>query len=182
MEPDCPQLAEVTNSGWTNGYIMKKWLETVFDPYTRDVPPGKRRLLIMDGHNTHVQVDFLDSCWSRAINCLILPSNMTSIFQPLDVAFFNQLKSAYHSKVHSHLLFSKATSLARGLFWKWHQQAWKETAVSRNICWKAQISSRRVRSFPLNNPVIFARSSSSMHHMKPQQYRQRDEYDLHLPD
>ena len=132
MEPDVPQLAEVTESGWTNGYMMKKWLETVFDPYTRDVPPGKQRLLIMDGHDTHVQVDFLDSCWSRGIDCLILPSNMTSIFQPLNVAFFNQLKSAYHSKVHSHLLFSKSTSLSKGLLWKWHQQAWKETAVSRN--------------------------------------------------
>ena len=38
MEPDCPQLAEVTKSGWTNGYMVKKWLETVFDPQTRDVP------------------------------------------------------------------------------------------------------------------------------------------------
>ena len=43
MEPDIPQLAEVTDSGWTDGYIMKKWLETVFDPYTRlECPAGSQ--------------------------------------------------------------------------------------------------------------------------------------------
>ena len=116
MEPHVPQLAEVTDSGWTNSYMMKKWLETVFDPYMQDVPAAMRRLLIMDGHNTHVQVNSLDSCWARGFDCVILPANMTSIFQPLDVAFFNQLKSAYHSKVQSHLLNSKSTLLSKGLF------------------------------------------------------------------
>ena len=134
MEADVPQLAEVTESGWVNGVMMKKWLEAVFDPYTRDrVPRGKRRLLILDGHDTHVKVDFLEACWSRNISCLILPSNMTNIFQPLDVAFFNQLKRSYHSKCEEHLLHTSSTTLSKGLFWRWHQQAWKETAVGRFI-------------------------------------------------
>ena len=134
MEQDAPQLAEVTEFGWTNGYITKKWLEAVFDPNTRDrVPTGCHRLLIMDGHNTHIKVDFLEACWTRNIDCLILPSNMTSIFQPLDVAFFNQLKMSYHSKCERHLLHTSSTTLSKGLFFSWHQQAWKETAVGRKI-------------------------------------------------
>ena len=134
MEPDVPQVADVTETGWVNSLMMKKWLEVAFDRYTRNnVPQGSRRLLIMDGHSTHVRVDFMDACWARDISCVILPSNMTSIFQPLDVAFFNQLKQAYHTKCEAHLLHSSATSLSKGLFWRWHQQAWKETATSRNI-------------------------------------------------
>ena len=92
-----------------------------------------RRLLIMDGHDTHVQIKFLDCCWARVIDCLILLASMTSIFQPLDVAFFNQLKLAYSSKIQAHLLNSNSTSFSKGLFRRWHQQAWREMAVSRNI-------------------------------------------------
>ena len=151
MEPDCPQLAEVTDSGWTNEYIVKKWLETVFDPYTRDnTPAGMQRLLIMNGHEIHVQVDFLDSCWSRGINNLILPANMTSIFQPLDVAFCDQLKSVYHSKVQAQLLHFSSTLLSKGLFWRWHQKAWREMARSRNIrpAW------RKARLWPLDQAIM----------------------------
>jgi len=134
MRDDVRQLAEISESGWTNGYMTKKSLEQVFDPYTRErVPWGKRRLLIMDGRNTHVKVDFLEACWTRHISCLILPSNMTSIFQPLDVAFFNQVKLSYHSKCEQHLLHSLSTTLSKALFWKWHQDAWKETAIGRKI-------------------------------------------------
>ena len=61
----------------------------------------------MDGHDTHMQVNFLDSCWAQDIDCVLLPANMTSSLQPLDVACFNQLKSAYHSKVRAHPLNSK---------------------------------------------------------------------------
>ena len=119
--------------------MMKKWLETVFDPYTRaEYPARKQQLLIIDGHGTYVQVSFLDCCCERSINCLILPANMTSIFQPLNVASFNQLKSACHSKAQAHLLSFNSTSLSIGSFWRWHQQAWREMAVSRNIrpAWK----------------------------------------------
>ena len=43
MERHVSQLAEVTTSGRTSGYMMKKWLETIFDPYNRDYTPQKTR-------------------------------------------------------------------------------------------------------------------------------------------
>ena len=43
----------------------------------------------MDGHDTHVKVDLPEACWARNIEYVIPPVNMTSIFQPLQVAFFN---------------------------------------------------------------------------------------------
>ena len=130
---------------------MKKWLETVFNPYTQvHTPAGMQRLLIMDGHDTHVQLDFLDSCWSRGTDCVILPANMTSIFQPLDVALFNQLKLAYNPTVQAHLLHSSSTLLSKGLFWRWHQQALRETATSRTI----RPALRKAGLWPLNQSII----------------------------
>ena len=87
------QTALATESGWINSWVMMRWLEDVFDPATRDRVEGNQlRLLFMDGHDTHVKVAFLDACWARRIVVVILPANMSGIFQPLDVNFFNTLK------------------------------------------------------------------------------------------
>ena len=39
MRDDVRQLMEVTESGWINCFMIKKWLETVFDAYTRELFP-----------------------------------------------------------------------------------------------------------------------------------------------
>ena len=133
-ERDIPQLAQATETGWSNSYMMKLWMEQAFDPFTKDrVPAGKHRLLLLDGHHSHIKVDFLDACWDRNITCLIFPPHMTSILQPLDVDFFNQLKMAYHRQYDAHILGSASNSVSKGLFWAWHQRAWRDTATSRQI-------------------------------------------------
>jgi hypothetical protein len=93
--PEPRQITTTSHSGWTNGYIHKKWLETVFEPYTRQF--GRNRLLILDGHDSHIKVDFLEACWARGIACLILPAHLSGVLQPLDVNFFNPLKAAQNA-------------------------------------------------------------------------------------
>ncbi|CAD6584754.1 MAG: hypothetical protein TREMPRED_003951 [Tremellales sp. Tagirdzhanova-0007] len=51
-------------SGWINCFMIKKWLETVFDAYTRELFPV---------------VDFLEASWARNISCLILPVTQDTV-------------------------------------------------------------------------------------------------------
>lgn len=114
--------------------MTKLWMEEAFDPYTPDcVPTGKHCLLILDGHGSHITVEFLDACWDRHITALILPANMASILQPLDVNFFNQLKTACHQQYNAHTFGSASDLVSRGLFWAWHQRAWRDTAVPTDL-------------------------------------------------
>ena len=53
-------MAQVSDSGWINGPVALEWLEKCFNPYTRDRAEGAIRLLVLDGHETHVQVRFLE--------------------------------------------------------------------------------------------------------------------------
>ncbi|ADV20611.1 Hypothetical protein CGB_B8130W [Cryptococcus gattii WM276] len=148
---DVRQLAITTNSGWINSYVMLKWLEEAFDPFTRDIASGgrQRRLLILDGAEPHTKVDFLEACWARNIVVLLLPAKMSGRFQPLDVDFFNTLKAAYHRQVDAYQLGSSLRGVAKGMFWGWHQRAWRETTTSRQIrgAW------RKSGLFPLD-PVV----------------------------
>ena len=126
-------MATVTETGWINRFQALQWLTECFDPATRDRAGPARRLLILDGHDSHVQVSFLQACWDRNIVCLILPAHLSGVFQPLDVNFFNPLKLAYHRQVDEYQLGSNATRVPKALFYRWCQRAWASTANSRQI-------------------------------------------------
>lgn len=79
--------------GWTDNDHGVSWLEKVFDPQTKHL--GGRRLLFVDGHQSHVSAKFIQSCWSRDIVPLCLPPHTTHCLQPLDVGCFGPLDKAY---------------------------------------------------------------------------------------
>jgi hypothetical protein len=53
------------------------WLEQVFDRYTKAKARRRYRLLILDGHGSHVTKDFIDYCDSYKILLLIFPPYAT---------------------------------------------------------------------------------------------------------
>ncbi|KYG40143.1 hypothetical protein M433DRAFT_78648, partial [Acidomyces richmondensis BFW] len=52
------------------------------------------RLLIMDGHGSHITANVIAHCMEHAIDLLILPPHTSHILQPLDVSVFSPLKRA----------------------------------------------------------------------------------------
>ena len=125
--------AAVSESGYINGYLIKQWLRDCFDPSTRDRAEGLRRLLFLDGHLSHTNVDFLEACWDRNIVCVVLPAHLSGVFQPLDVNFFNTLKHHYSSQIDKYQLGSSSLRASKAFFYRWLQRAWARTANSRQI-------------------------------------------------
>jgi hypothetical protein len=81
-----------SKSGWTNNKMGYQWLVKHFDPLTR--ADSARRLLIVDGHGSHVTTKFASYCFNNNINLLIMPAHCSHKLQPLDVALFKPLKKA----------------------------------------------------------------------------------------
>ena len=81
-----------SNTGWTNDTLAYDWLERVFEPCTIPTPP-RRRLLIVDGHGSHVKARFIAFCINHSIDLMVLPSHTSHITQPLDVGIFGPLKA-----------------------------------------------------------------------------------------
>jgi hypothetical protein len=90
-------------TGWTNNNIGSAWLEQVFDRYTKSKARRKYRLLIVDGHGSHLTEDFLEYCQQNRIIVAILPPHSTQTLQPLDVVCFKSLSSYYSSELDNHL-------------------------------------------------------------------------------
>lgn len=81
-----------TRKGWTSDSIGYEWLRTIFEPETKPSTP-RRRLLLTDGHSSHLTAKFIAFCLDNAIDLVVLPPHSSHILQPLDVAIFSPLKT-----------------------------------------------------------------------------------------
>jgi hypothetical protein len=88
-------FATSSPSGWTNNEIGLAWLEQVFDRKTRLKAQGRWRLLIINGHGSHLTQDFLAFCDENKILLFVFPPHSTHTLQPLDVVCFKPLSSSY---------------------------------------------------------------------------------------
>jgi DDE superfamily endonuclease/Tc5 transposase DNA-binding domain/helix-turn-helix, Psq domain len=95
--------------GWTSNEHGIKWLRECFEPLTREKAAGKYRLLICDGHDSHITGEFIGHCMDNDILLFILPPHSSHLTQPLDVGVFRPLKK-YMAKALQPLI---STGIAR---------------------------------------------------------------------
>lgn len=88
-------------SGWTNDNLGFEWLTKVFDRETKSKARQSRdwRLLIVDGHGSHINMRFLDWCLDHHIMVAVYPPHSTHRLQPLDVSLFSPLAIYYSQEL-----------------------------------------------------------------------------------
>ena len=91
----------ISQNGWISDDIGLQWLVKVFDPQTREKAVGCRRLLIADGHSSHIKADFIAYCMENDIDLMIMPPHCSHILQPLDVGVFSAFKLCYTYATHA---------------------------------------------------------------------------------
>ncbi|KAF1933347.1 putative pogo transposable element [Didymella exigua CBS 183.55] len=115
-------------SGWTNNEIGLAWLEQVFDRYTKPKARLKYRLLIVNGHGSHLTQSFIEYCHQKRIILAVLPPHSTQTLQPLDVVCFKPLSSNYASELDNYLQASQGLApLSKGDFHALFWPAWVNT-------------------------------------------------------
>jgi hypothetical protein len=87
-----------STSGWTSDNHAYEWLTTLFEFETRR-NDGKRRLLLLDGHGSHLTARFIAFCLDKNIDLVVLPPHTSHILQPLDVGVFSPLKRALSAEI-----------------------------------------------------------------------------------
>jgi hypothetical protein len=82
------------------------------------------RLLLLDGHGSHVTMDFIDYCNDNKILLAIFPPHATHTVQPLDVGMFKPLSTAYSTELSSYLHISQGLSpVKKGDFFRFFWSA-----------------------------------------------------------
>ena len=91
---------DCNSKGWTSNEHGLAWLIRCFDPETRDKAAGEYRLLICDGHDSHITAEFIAHCIDNKILLMILPPHSSHLTQPLDVGVFGSLKKHMASALY----------------------------------------------------------------------------------
>ena len=86
---------EISQNGWTTDEIGLSWLQNHFIPITTSRTKGKYRLLILDGHGSHLTPKFDRICSENDIIPICMPAHSSHLLQPLDVGCFSVLKRSY---------------------------------------------------------------------------------------
>jgi hypothetical protein len=86
-------------TGWTNDDLGYEWLTKVFNRETKAKARNNRdyRLLIVDGHGSHMNLKWLTWCKDNRVLVCVDPPYSTHRLQPLDVSLF-ALLSIYYSQ------------------------------------------------------------------------------------
>jgi hypothetical protein len=89
---------DLSETGWTNNRIGLDWIKH-FDKYSRPRTTGAKRLLVLDGHESHHSVEFESYCKENDIITLCMPPHSSHLLQPLDVGCFSVLKRSYGKEI-----------------------------------------------------------------------------------
>ena len=123
--------------GWIDDRLALMWLEKIFEPQTAPLVGRLPRLLILDGHGSHLTFQFVQFCLDHSILLLCLPAHSTHLLQPLDVGLFAPYQHYYCCEVDDYQRSghnSQTIGIKKSLFIRMVANARKKTFTSSNIC------------------------------------------------
>ena len=120
------------SKGWTSNIHGEQWLAKCFEPTTRLKANGRKRLLLCDGHDSHISAQFVRFCIDHDIVLFLLLPHSSHLLQPLDVGVFSPLKRAMSS--HLSRLYSTEISRLHKVEWlKYYIKARTTAITSQNV-------------------------------------------------
>ncbi len=148
--------------GWTDDDTALEWLQKIFIPNT--IPDGTKegqrpkeaRLLVCDGHESHITKRFMELCCKYNIHVLYLPPHASHVLQPLDVAIFGPLKHAYRKRLGWLAQMDDSTISGKRNFLSCYHGARDEALTTSNIRagWRGSGLCPVAISRPLMNPLV----------------------------
>ena len=136
--------------GWTDNELYIEWLKECFEPETQKTQRGEYRMLLFDGHASHITSDAINFCEKKKIVLLYLPSHSTHLLQPLDVGVFSPFATAYKKGVMKTGRWGAQYSIDKIDFLKICQKARIESITEENV----QSAWRKAGLFPYNPDLV----------------------------
>jgi len=115
-------------SGWMDGDIYERWLETHFIKHALSVRP---LLLIFDGLKAHISLGLIEKAEENDILLYCLPPHSSHLLQPLDVSVFGPLKVGW-KRVASTFTHFSGRPLNNFNFARLYKVAWN-TSITASV-------------------------------------------------
>lgn len=141
----------VSPTGYSNDALAIDWLH-FFQEHTRDRAGNSPRLLLFDGHRSHLTWEFLNLCERWNIISFIFPPHTTHIVQPLDGSPFRALKERF--RAHNNLIAQWGRDAQDiGIFFREISGLRQQSMTSRTI--RRAFNTRGI--YPFNPALVIER-------------------------
>jgi DDE superfamily endonuclease len=119
-------------NGWSSDELGLTWLR-LFDRHTKQ-KSSRRRLLIVDGHSSHINWALISLADALRILILVLPPHTTHRLQPLDVGLFSPLSQAYSARLNAYTHGGLGwVTMTKRMFWPLFRDAWQASFTEKNV-------------------------------------------------
>jgi hypothetical protein len=142
-----------SENGWTSNVIAINWLHKIFIPETQPAD-GEVRMLVMDGHGSHISVDFLFDCKKANIQLVFLPPHSSHVTQPLDLTCFSPVKSKYRQAIADLASLDDAAKVKKWRFIECYRFARDEGLTPKTI----RAGFKAAGLVPLNPSIVLQSS------------------------
>ena len=92
-------LYTTSENGWTSNNIGLSWLKELFLVESAVDDPLQTRILLLDGHGSHIPTDFMYECEINNVKLFYLPAHLSHVTQPLDISIFGPIKHQYRNEI-----------------------------------------------------------------------------------
>ena len=103
----------VSPSWYLDNKLGLLYISKHFEPHTRCAVESRLRILIVDGHSSHICWPVVQYALDYNIHMIQLPSKSTHILQPLDVGCFALLQSSYQRHLRDWLLMNPLSVICK---------------------------------------------------------------------
>jgi hypothetical protein len=168
-ETDRSTRFAVSPKGWTDDELAMIWLKEVYEPFSRGrTSEGETRLLILDGHASHITYDFCKYCEDHNIIVFCLPAHSTHLLQPLDVGLFAPLQRYYGKAVEDYIL-STNVGITKNSFFPLYKKAREQAYTTSNI----ENAFRATGIVPLNPRAVLGKMQAPTRSCPPPTHSER---------
>jgi hypothetical protein len=137
----------LSNNGWIDSELFLEWFQQHFLRY---VPAARPLLLLLDGHSSHYQPDFIKLAAKEGIIVFCLPPHTTHILQPLDKVAFGSLKRHWNRECQVFCAENPGKVVNRYNFSKIFCKAWIQGMSMHNLI----ASFKAAGIYPVDRSVI----------------------------
>lgn len=116
-----------SKKGWMDSTIFLNYFKNTVIPALGEERPV---LIIYDGHSTHMTISIIELAREQNITILKLPAHTTHLLQPLDLAVFKAVKTAWDQRLVKWQRHNVGRKLPKNMFSQFIAEIWRDASAA----------------------------------------------------